>query len=197
MLANTYSLNVPVPHVFAKDGRAVTSSLDVAGYFNKPHADVLKSIRRITEDRPKLAEGSFSFGSYADKNNQTRPMYYMDRKGFTLLAFGFTGPRALDFKLAYIDAFEAMEAAVKELAAEKSKQAALSDMDLQNLQAIKHYCRVLQDHHNRIERQWYELKKAQEHIAGVYSMLADLHDMPGELILHMNQLLRRHQLKLK
>ena len=114
MLSNqTVSISVPVPHVFAKDDHAVTTSLDVAGYFNKSHKDVLKAVRAIIESRQQLAGRNFAPGSYTDKNNQTRPMYYMDRKGFTLLVFGFTGPRALDFKIAYIDAFEALEAALQ------------------------------------------------------------------------------------
>ena len=114
MLANqAVSISVPVPHVFAKDGRAVTTSLDVAGYFNKSHADVLKSIRGICDRRRKFSAGIFSLAEYKDAQNKPRPMYYMDRKGFTLLVFGFTGPRALDFKIAYIDAFEAMEAALQ------------------------------------------------------------------------------------
>jgi hypothetical protein len=37
----------------------------------------------------------------------------MDRDGFTLLAMGFTGERALDFKLAYIEEFNRMEAALR------------------------------------------------------------------------------------
>lgn len=34
----------------------------------------------------------------------------MDRDGFTLLAMGFTGKKALQFKLAYIAAYNALEA---------------------------------------------------------------------------------------
>ena len=45
-----------------------------------------------------------------EQNGQTYPMYLMNRDGFTLLAMGFTGKKALQFKLAYIDAFNTMEA---------------------------------------------------------------------------------------
>ena len=41
-------------------------------------------------------------------------MYVMNRDGFTLLAMGFTGKKALQFKLDYIKAFNKMEKAVKE-----------------------------------------------------------------------------------
>ena len=36
------------------------------------------------------------------------PVYVMNRDGFTLLAMGFTGAKALAFKLEYINAFNAM-----------------------------------------------------------------------------------------
>ena len=36
-------------------------------------------------------------------------MFYMNRDGFTLLAMGFTGQKAMSFKLKYIEAFNAME----------------------------------------------------------------------------------------
>ena len=44
-----------------------------------------------------------------EQNGQTYPMYYLNRDGFTLLAMGFTGKKALQFKLQYIDAFNRME----------------------------------------------------------------------------------------
>ena len=40
--------------------------------------------------------------------------YEMDRDGFTLLAMGFTGEKALDWKLAYIEAFNRMEAELQQ-----------------------------------------------------------------------------------
>lgn len=39
------------------------------------------------------------------------PMYYMNRDGFSVLAMGFNGSRALDFKLQYIEAFNRFESA--------------------------------------------------------------------------------------
>ena len=51
------------------------------------------------------------------------PAYLMTRDGFTFLAMGFTGPRAAVFKEAYIEAFNKMEAELK-----NKKQASLEDM---------------------------------------------------------------------
>ena len=40
-------------------------------------------------------------------------MFVMNRDGFTLLAMGFTGKKAMQFKLAYIEAFNKMEEEIK------------------------------------------------------------------------------------
>lgn len=47
------------------------------------------------------------------QNGQEYPMFVMNRDGFTLLAMGFTGDKALRFKLDYIKAFNAMEETIK------------------------------------------------------------------------------------
>lgn len=52
--------------------------------------------------------------SYLNSRNQQQPMFYMNRDGFTLLAMGFTGSKAMEFKLKYIDAFNKMEKQIKE-----------------------------------------------------------------------------------
>ena len=43
------------------------------------------------------------------QNGQTYKSYDMDRDGFSLLAMGFTGAKALKWKMAYIAAFNAMQ----------------------------------------------------------------------------------------
>lgn len=99
-----------------KDGKAVTTSLKIAEVFGKQHKDILKAIREL--DCPKdFAERNFAPGSYKDANNQDRPMYIITRDGFTLLAMGFTGKAAMQFKIAYIEAFNAMERTIKGAAA--------------------------------------------------------------------------------
>ena len=50
----------------------------------------------------------FILSSYVHKGN-TYKQYIMTRDGFTLLAMGFTGAKALEFKLKFIDAFNSME----------------------------------------------------------------------------------------
>ena len=56
-------------------------------------------------------------------------MYLMNRDGFSLLAMGFTGKEAVQWKLKYIEAFNQME---KQLAAQHKEQRAVQDANIQN-----------------------------------------------------------------
>ncbi|MBK4840640.1 rha family phage regulatory protein [Enterococcus faecium] len=48
------------------------------------------------------------------QNKQSYRIIYMNRDGFSLLAMGFTGKKALSFKLQYIEAFNKMEKELKD-----------------------------------------------------------------------------------
>lgn len=100
------------------EGRPVTSSRIVAEYFGKQHHHVVRDIRTLISQKPDL-ERNANFGECSETinlaNGATRqvPFFWMDRKGFSLLAMGFTGAKALDFKCAFYDEFERMEQALK------------------------------------------------------------------------------------
>jgi Rha family phage regulatory protein len=100
--------------VIARDGHVFASSRDVAERFGKRHADVLRGIDQLVGQATELAQRNFASGSYLDANGQSRPEQLMDRDGFMLLAMGFTGKAALRWKLRYIEAFNAMEAKLRE-----------------------------------------------------------------------------------
>lgn len=100
--------------VIMKNQQAVTSSLQIAEAFEKNHKDVLEAIR----DKMSTAENSallemFYEDTYVAGNGKRNKMYYMNRDGFTFLAMGFTGKKADEFKLKYIEAFNQMEAQIK------------------------------------------------------------------------------------
>lgn len=96
--------------VIIQNRQAVTSSLQVAEAFERNHRDVLKSIESLKEGLAQKFADLFHKGKYIhEQNKQEYPMYYMNRDGFTLLAMGFTGSKALEFKLKYIEAFNEME----------------------------------------------------------------------------------------
>lgn len=97
------------------NGVPTTTSLAVACHFGKPHYDVLKRIR-VLEAEVGERKGYFSatFTHVVGPNGAVRqePAYTLTRDGFTLLAMGFNGKKALQFKLDYIDAFNRMERAL-------------------------------------------------------------------------------------
>lgn len=94
--------------VIMKDKQAVTSSLQVAEVFGKEHKHVLRDIENLKLDQSKIGP-MFMTGNEPDSYGRDRKVIYMNRDGFTLLAMGFTGKKAMGFKLQYIEAFNKME----------------------------------------------------------------------------------------
>lgn len=84
------------------EGRPVTSSRIVAEYFGKQHKDTLRAIRDLIADAPELErKRNFALTEEEQKIGATTrkiPLYWMDQKGFCILAMGFTGAKALEFK---------------------------------------------------------------------------------------------------
>ena len=103
--------------VYLKNEEAVCSSVDVAKNFRKRHDNVMRAIEDVLrgllkiEQTPMLFKKSFYV---EEQNGQRYPMYLMNRDGFTLLVMGFTGKKALEWKLRYIKAFNEMEALLRE-----------------------------------------------------------------------------------
>jgi Rha family phage regulatory protein len=101
------------------DGKAVTTSRKVAEIFEKQHKDILRAIRDL-EIPGDYRERNFAPTVYEQPNPSggkpiQQPEYLITRDGFTLLAMGFTGKRAMQFKIAYIEAFNEMEKALSGL----------------------------------------------------------------------------------
>ncbi|MFC4652666.1 Rha family transcriptional regulator [Lactococcus nasutitermitis] len=92
--------------VFTENGQALASSKKVADSFDKQHKDVLEIIDNLVAE--KSAAKFFAETTYKNRGKEYR-MYVMTRDGFTLLAMGFNGKKALDFKIKYIEAFNKME----------------------------------------------------------------------------------------
>lgn len=98
--------------VIMNNHQAVTTSLKVAEVFEKEHRNVMQSIKNLTAENSATRK-IFIEDSYLNSRNQRFPMFYMNRDGFTLLAMGFTGSKAMEFKLKYIDAFNRMEEQIR------------------------------------------------------------------------------------
>lgn len=102
-----------VGELVSEDGRIYTTSMQVAGHFGKQHKHVLEKISGLIGETPvEFNRPNFRPVEFVDAKGEKRPAYRMTRDGFTLLAMGFTGKKALQFKLAYIGAFNKMEEAL-------------------------------------------------------------------------------------
>ena len=101
--------------VIMKDCQAVTDSLKVANAFNKNHRDVMRAISTKINSAQNCAQFKKMFveATYQDASGKSNRMYYMNRDGFTFIAMGFTGRKADDFKLKYIQAFNKMEQQIR------------------------------------------------------------------------------------
>ena len=105
-----------------KEEVTVVTSLDVAETFGKRHDHIIRDIENLLLGIPQNGETYFYKEEYTnEQNNQKYPMYYMNRDGFTLLVMGYTGEKAMKFKLAYIKQFNAMEKALLSTIKEREK----------------------------------------------------------------------------
>lgn len=123
-------ISANAPQLNVVDGLPVVSSLALADHFEKEHRGVLRDIRLISEELPEdLRTHNFVLSSYDGKTpnggKRTYPMYLLTRDGFTLVAMGFTGKKALAWKVKYIQAFNAMEMELAKMTAPKRKSKAL------------------------------------------------------------------------
>lgn len=90
------------------NNQVVVSSRQVAEKFGKEHRNVLASIKEIISAE-KSALTFYQENTYKAGTGKSYPKYLMNRDGFTLLAMGFTGKDALQWKMKYIAAFNDME----------------------------------------------------------------------------------------
>lgn len=91
-----------------QNGEPVASSRQIAESFGKEHKNVMQSIENISAENSAVTQMFFKT-TYTAGTGKAYPMYLMNRDGFSLLVMGFTGKAALEWKLKYIQAFNAME----------------------------------------------------------------------------------------
>lgn len=124
------------------NGELVVTSRQVSEDFEKRHSDVLDKISGlIREIEPTENSARYFINSfYVDAKGEKRKEFLLTRDGFSLLVMGFTGSKALQWKLKYIEAFNKMEQALRE------PQKQLSPMEMMELQF-----KVLKDHDKKFE----------------------------------------------
>lgn len=121
------------------DGQPVTNSILVAEKFEKNHRDVLKAIRELITSAQNCAH-LFAECEYPDAYGRDQPMFIMNRDGFSLLVMGFTGQKALNFKLDFIEAFNTMEKQAKALYIPRTYSEALrfAATQIEEKEALQH-----------------------------------------------------------
>ena len=97
-----------------EDGKLVVSSRRVADDFKKRHSDVIEKIQQLIKAE-KSVMSMFIESSYKAGTGKNYKEYLLTRDGFSLLVMGFNGREALEWKLKYIEAFNAMERKLKEI----------------------------------------------------------------------------------
>ena len=147
--------------------QVLTNSLLVAEKFGKEHKHVLDAIRELIQGCAETsADPMFVETIYVnEQNRQEYPMFVMNRDGFTLLAMGFTGKKALKFKLDYIAAFNAMERSLKEIKTPQTYAEALRRL-ADEVEAKEQIQYQLEQKTEQLDesKEWYSIKRwAKEH----------------------------------
>lgn len=126
-LTPTVNENRPIRVEFIDENTPAVRSDVLAAHFHRSHKNVLRDIAKLRSKCPDSFFGlnfepiaidvKTGFGIRKD------PAYLLTRDGFSLLVMGFAGAEAVRWKLKYIEAFNALEAAVLENRAELARQA--------------------------------------------------------------------------
>lgn len=91
--------------------QVVTDSRSVAEHFEKEHKNVLRAIDDLVAQNS--ATKNMFYETSREYRGQSFRYFLMNRDGFSLLVMGFTGEKALEWKLKYINAFNEMEKTIK------------------------------------------------------------------------------------
>jgi Rha family phage regulatory protein len=93
--------------VYQQDAAIVTDSLAIAEVFEKRHDKVLRDIKNLTcSEEFKML--NFGESSYINKQGRKMPLFVIKENGFYMLAMGYTGEKAMQFKERYINEFQRM-----------------------------------------------------------------------------------------
>ena len=92
------------------NGVVMTSSRRIAEVFGKEHKHV---IRNIEENLKYFTKPNFGLSEYTDNSGKKNKMYLLDRDFTSFIIMGFTGEKAKEWKVKYINAFNMMENMLK------------------------------------------------------------------------------------
>lgn len=93
--------------------KIIPENFDSTEKFGKRHGHVLRDIDKLISDSPNLGSEMFIETTYVNERGENYRCFDMNRDGFSLISMGFTGKKALEWKLKYINAFNKMEETLK------------------------------------------------------------------------------------
>ncbi len=153
----------------SQNNEIVCDSLQVAKKFRKRHNNVMRDIRGLLKN--EHTKQMFNLSSYTEKQNgQVYQMYTMNRDGFSLLAMGFTGEKALEWKLKYIQAFNKMEKLLLQqqpLYWQETRQAAKGNRLLETDSIKEFVAYAKQQGSQHADRYYYHLTSLANKAAGI------------------------------
>lgn len=98
------------PEVFTRDGVVYANSIDVAQKFERKHRNVTSRIDAIIRETRAIGDPlNFKQISYRDSYGCSQRAFEMYREAFSVLVMGFTGEKAMRWKIRYTRAFKMME----------------------------------------------------------------------------------------
>ena len=103
------------------DAQLLVSSREIATNFEKQHKHVIEKIENTRAENSAIQE-MFIESTYIASNGKTNKEFLITRDGFSLLVMGFTGSKAMNWKLRYIEAFNKMEQQLKNPFSNMSKE---------------------------------------------------------------------------
>ncbi|WP_099328821.1 Rha family transcriptional regulator [Clostridium paraputrificum] len=123
-------------NILNQGGHLVVTSRQISDDFEKEHRNVVRDIETLIANiggAQNCADLFIEAEYQHPQNKQFYKEYLLTRDGFSLLVMGFTGSKALEWKLKYIEAFNKMEQALKN----QTKPTCIEDVLIQSLQEMK------------------------------------------------------------
>ena len=116
MTANNASTEPTIitPEISIIEGKPTITSRQIAEDFDRAHAHVMRDIEEA-ELSDLFRKDNFQESEYSVEGQSRKyKQYILTRDGFTMIAMGYQGKKAMGFKEAYITAFNNMEELLKQ-----------------------------------------------------------------------------------
>jgi Rha family phage regulatory protein len=151
-----------------KDGQLFCNSIDVAKHFGKRHKNLLRGINNKFLNSKSNLVAQFGAANFKKSIHENRgkqyECYLMTKDGFSNLVFGFTGEKAEEFRILYINQFNKMEKILKRKQSLEYKQLKIEHSD-----GYKEMCKALDMEYKE------KHPEAEKTPAYIYSNAANLH----------------------